>query len=227
MAKRLNREYEQKRSEIIKVLLSGKTCVETAKEFGVSKQRIHQIAKQCNLDLNKNRMDLKVKLAKHTFTPLIESEDLKVIIEKLGVTQSKIKHLKNYCGIDMRVNTGEYINRRYKICYDLYMVGYNAYEIVDILKREYGYVISSDSVYKSVKRHANVSVLPKRVNKKTIASNRLDERITKLFKKGKGDKEILSVLIDEGFKNADGGELKLPVIVWRIENKLKLRNKRR
>ena len=111
----------------------------------------------------------------------------------------------------------EDINRRYKICYDLYMEGYNAYEIVDILKKEYGYVIEVGSVYTSVKRHANVTVLPKRLNKKTIASNTLDKEITKLFKKGKNDKEILSILIGKGFKNVDGGELKLPVITWRLK----------
>ena len=147
----------------------------------------------------------------------IESHDLKVIRKKLDITNSKVSNLRNYYGIDMRVNAGDYINRRYKICYDLYMEGYNAYEIVDILKKEYGYVIEVGSVYTSVKRHANVTVLPKRLNKKTIASNTLDKEITKLFKKGKNDKEILSILIGKGFKNVDGGELKLPVITWRLK----------
>ena len=221
---KLNKEYQEKRGKIIEMLLSGKTCKETAKEVGLTQQRVHQVAKESNIDLKKNRLDLKAKLGKHIYTPLIESEDLKVVIEKLGIKQCKIRHLLNYCGIDMRVNVGDYINRRYKICHDLYMEGYNAYEIVDILKEKYGYVIEVATVYKSVKRHANVTVLPKRLSKKTIASNTLDKEITKLFKKGKNDKEILSILIGKGFKNVDGGELRLHVITWRINNKLKLRN---
>jgi transposase len=215
--KYLNKKYQEKRGKIIEMLLLGKTCKETAKEFGVSQQRIHQVAKESNIDLWKNRRGLKTKLAEHTFIPLIESHDLKVIRKKLDITNSKVSNLRNYYGIDMRVNAGDYINRRYKICYDLYMEGYNAYEIVDILKKEYGYVIEVGSVYTSVKRHANVTVLPKRLNKKTIASNTLDKEITKLFKKGKNDKEILSILIGKGFKNVDGGELKLPVITWRLK----------
>jgi transposase len=220
---RLNKELNERDSKIVKMLLSGENCVEIAKKFGVSSQRIHQISKIYNVEIIKTRRELKTKVSKLIFTPLIESMDVMVIREKLGLTSSNVQCLNVNDGVDMRIYGGEYQKKGDKACYDLYMEGYKASEVVNMLKDKYGYISKIPIVYKIVRRYSKLDRIPNRLSKKTIASNNLDKEITKLFKRGKDDKDILSILIRNGFKNVDGGELKLPVIVWRIENKLKLR----
>lgn len=220
---RLNKELNERDSKIVKMLLSGENCVEIAKKFGVSSQRIHQISKIYNVEIIKTRRELKTKVSKLIFTPLIESMDVMVIREKLELTSNYVQRLNVNDGVDMRIYGGEYQKKGDKACYDLYMEGYKASEVVSMLKDKYGYISKIHIVYKIVRRYSKLDRIPNRLSKKTIASNNLDKEITKLFKTGKDDKEILSILIRNGFRNVDGGELKLPVIVWRIENKLKLR----
>lgn len=215
------KELYERDTQIVKLIMGGECNTSIAKKYGITKQRVNQIATKYNLKPVEIKRDIRKSANKTIFEPIINNANSKKEIrDKIGLTKIDIVRLKRN-GVDLGLKDDR--EKRYQRCYELYMEGHHVYEILGILKNESTAFneLSPSLVYKAVKYYAKTDRLPKRVSNKTRYSNRINEEITRLFGEGYCDKEITKILLDNGFKNADGGELRLPVITWRMK-KLKL-----
>lgn len=220
----LDKKLNKRHTDIVKMILNGDSLVKIAKKYGVTRQRIQQISARYKLKSPKAKFEINNKITNAVFGSLVENGiDPAIIRSKLAVSYAQVSEFLRY-GVDLRVKgSGAYMKDCDKFCYDLYMQGNLAHEIVNMYKEKYDVTKNVGDIYIKVKRHIKSDRLPKRESKRTIYSKKLDEEITKLFKRNRTDEKITNQLIKKGFKNVNGGELNTPTITWRIDKKLKLR----
>lgn len=215
------KELYERDTQILKLIMGGECYTSIAKKYGITQQRVNQISTKYNLKPVDIRREIRKSANKTIFEQIINNANSKKEIrDKIGLTNTDVFRLKRN-GVDLGLKDDR--EKRYQRCYELYMEGHHVYEILEILKNESTAFneLNPSLVYKGVKCYAKTDRLPKRVSNKVKYSNRINEEITRLFGEGHCDKRITKILLDNGFKNADGGELRLPVITWRMK-KLKL-----
>lgn len=186
-----------------KLLLEGKTYYDIGIKFGITKQRISQIAKILKIHpitIRQEVMFNKVKEALNSGVSIVNVRNnfkLKTYdIEKL---------LKN--GVDVRLVKRDEIKKVREKCLPLYKRGLTANEILNIVPE----IKTATRLYVGIKTINNGKV-PKRINTRTKKAITINKEIVRLKKKN-SFYDVHSILVEKGFKNLNGGELKLESVI--------------
>ena len=214
---KLSKEEMAKRDAIIvELALKGETCLAIANKFNITKQRSQQILDKYGVKPIQIKRSIRKAKTDAFFVgnvkPLLDAGyDLIDVRKKLNLSSTSIETLKRN-GLDMRLQTPEERLAKAKECYDLYMQGYTARQIINMVDG----LFYPEDVYRRVKEHAGKNRLPKRLSSRVKRSNKLDNEIKRLKAKSYSNKKITKILIDKGYKNLNGGDLTISVILWRI-----------
>jgi hypothetical protein len=191
----------KRNNEILKMVKKGFTMVKIGEKYGVSKQRISQI-------INKNEDPRTIRLNKKLDYVINEiknglknGESKNSLRNRLGLTPYFVKILL-IKKLDLRVQDREKIKKRNLDIIKLYKKGLTAYEIINNLKNKYPDLKYPDQIYR------NVSTKTNRNNTRQKKSGVLKNEIIKLSRKNTSY-DILKILKNKGFRNLNGGELKL------------------
>lgn len=207
---------EKRNNEIVKLAKSGKTLLEIAKQFGITKTRAGQIVRGSNIDPRKvrryERIEKLMSLKKEADEQLKSGLSISDVRTNLNIDSNTSTELKKI-GLNLSLVDRVAINKRRKLVTKLYKSGKTAYEIINQVPE----LRTPDKVYKDV-CDLNNGHLPKRKNNYIKKSESLTKKI-KSLKRKHSFTEVYNILNEKGITNVNGNRIKMGVLQYHYYNK--------
>lgn len=202
--------------EIVKMAKSGKTLLEIAKHFGITKSRAGQIVRESNIDPRTvrryERIEKLVSLKKEAEKQLNTGLTIADVRNSLKIDTNTASQLKEI-GLNLSLVDREEVKKRRKMATKLYKSGKTAYEIMDVMPE----LKTPSKVYHDVCTITSGS-LPKRKSTYSKRSDKLTKKIKSLKKKHSFSR-VCEILNEEGVTNINGGKIKMGALVYHFYKK--------
>ena len=206
----------KRNDEIVKLAKSGKTLLEIAKHFGITKSRAGQIVRANNIDTRTlrryERIEKLVSLKKKASKQLKSGLTISDVRKNLNIDTHTSIELKKI-GLDLSLVDKVAINKRRKLVTKLYKKGKTAYEII----KEVPELNTPNQVYNDV-CSLNGGHLPKRKSTYKLKSEVLT-KVIKKYKKKHSFSEVCNILNEKGIRNVNGNKIKMGVVSYHFYNK--------
>jgi DNA-binding CsgD family transcriptional regulator len=207
---------KNRNDEIILLAKSGKTLLDIAKQFGITKTRVGQIIKKSNIDprtVRRNeRIERLLKIKVEAEKQLKFGLKIGEIRKKLKIDTNTYTQLKEL-GLNLSLVDKEGINKRRKLVTKLFKSGKTAYEIID----ELPILKTPDKVYSDVCKLNNGHLF-----KRKSTYNKRSENLTKKIKTLKTKysfSKVCEILNQEGVTNVNGNKIKIGLLYYHYYQK--------